>query len=134
MVSGAPTTAIVELATTKNAYLVSIEDANVDKLLKSSPYYAKSVIPAGTYNGQTEDVTTVAVGAVVLARNDIPADAVYALVSDIFATAADASASAAHAKYKELSLEFGASITAVPYHAGAAKFFTEKGFTVPTAG
>ena len=134
VVSGAPTTAIVELATTKTAYLVSIEDANVDKLLKASPYYAKSVIPAGTYNGQTADVTTVAVGAVVLARNDIPEDAIYALVSDIFATAADATAAAAHAKYGELSLEFGASITAVPYHPGAAKYFAEKGFTVPTAG
>ena len=134
VVSGAPTTAIVELATTKTAYLVSIEDANVDKLLKTSPYYAKSIIKAGTYNGQTSDVTTVAVGAVVLARNDIPADAIYALVSDIFATAADASAAAAHAKYGELSLDFGASITSVPYHPGAAKFFTEKGYTVPTAG
>ena len=134
VVSGAPTTAIVELATTKNAYLVSIEDANVDKLIKSSPYYAKSVIPAGTYNGQTSDVTTVAVGAVILARNDIPENAIYALVSDIFATAADSSAAAAHAKYGELSLDFGASITSVPYHPGAAKFFTEKGYNVPTAG
>ena len=134
VVSGAPTTAIVELATTKTAYLVSIEDTNIDKLLAASPYYAKTVIPAGTYNGQAEDVSTVAVGAVILARNDIPEDAIYALTADIFATAADANAAAAHAKYGELSLEYGASITSVPYHAGAAKFFTEKGFTVPTAG
>ena len=132
VVSGAPTNAITELTTTKNAYLVSIEDANVDKLLKASPYYAKAVIPAGTYNGQTGDVTTVAVGAVILARNDIPADAIYALTADIFATAADATASAAHAKYGELSLEFGASVTSVPYHPGAARYFAEKNITVPT--
>ena len=37
-----------------------------------------------------------------------------------------------HAKYAELSLEKGASITAVPYHPGAAKYFAEKGLTVPT--
>ena len=131
VVSGAPTTAIVELATTKTAYLVSIEDANVDKLLKTSPYYAKSIIKAGTYNGQTSDVTTVAVGAVILARNDIPENAIYALVSDIFATAADSSAAAAHAKYGELSLDFGASITSVPYHPGAAKYYKEQGITIP---
>ena len=100
--------------------------------MADSPFYTAYTIPAGTYNGQTSDVTTVAVGAVILARNDIPENAIYALVSDIFATAADSSAAAAHAKYGELSLEFGASITSVPYHPGAAKYFAEKGFTVPT--
>ena len=131
IVSGAPTTAIVELATTKTTYLVELEDSYIDKLLDASPYYAKAVIPAGTYNAQTEDVTTVAVGAVVLARNDVPAEAIYALTADIFDNAS--SLVSTHAKYGELSLEFGASITSVPYHAGAAQYFTEKGFTVPTA-
>ncbi len=128
VVSGAPTTAIVELATTKDAYLVSIEDANVEKLLAASPYYAKNVIPAGTYNGQTEDVTTVAVGAVLLARNDMPEDAIYALTADIFDNAADLVST--HAKYGEIDLAYGASITSVPYHPGAAKYFAEKGITV----
>ncbi|MBE6918537.1 MAG: TAXI family TRAP transporter solute-binding subunit [Ruminococcaceae bacterium] len=131
VVAGAPTTAIVELATSKTTYIVELEDTYIDKLLKASPYYAKSVIKAGTYNGQTEDAVTVAVGAVVLARNDIPEDAIYALTADIFDNAA--SLVSTHAKYGELSLEFGASITAVPYHPGAAKYFAEKGFTVPTA-
>ena len=131
VVSGAPTTAIVELATTKTTYIVELEDEYIDKLLKASPYYAKAVIKAGTYNGQTKDATTVAVGAVILARNDVPESAVYALTADIFDNAA--SLVSTHPKYGELSLEFGASITSVPYHAGAAKYFGEKGFTVPTA-
>jgi TRAP-type uncharacterized transport system substrate-binding protein len=38
----------------------------------------------------------------------------------------------AHAKGAELDLEFAASVTSVPYHAGAAKYFEEKGITVPT--
>lgn len=128
VVSGAPTTAIVELATTKDAYLVAIEDENVEKLLAASPYYAKNVIPAGTYNGQTEDVTTVAVGAVLLARNDMPEDAIYALTADIFNNAADLVTT--HAKYGEIDMAYGASITSVPYHPGAAKYFAENGFTV----
>ena len=129
VVSGAPTTAIVELATTKTTYIVELEDEYITKLLADSPYYAKAVIPAGTYNGQTKDATTVAVGAVILVRNDVPEEAVYALTADIFDNAA--SLVSTHPKYGELSLDFGASITSVPYHAGAAKYFTEKGFTVP---
>ena len=130
IVAGAPTTAITDLSTTKTAYLVSLDDEHIDDLLAASPYYTKHVIPAGTYNGQEEDVTTVAVGAVILARDDVSEDAIYALTADIFDNAADLVSS--HAKYGELSTEFGASITSVPYHPGAAKYFAEKGFDVAT--
>ena len=128
IVAGAPTTAIMDLSTTKAAYLVSLDDAHIDELLAASPYYTKHVIPAGTYNGQDEDVTTVAVGAVILARDDVAEDDVYNFVADIFDNAESLVTS--HAKYGELSLEYGASITSVPYHTGAAKYFAEKGIDV----
>ena len=128
IVSGAPTAAVTDLATTKDVYLVALDDEHVEKLLASSPYYAKNVISADTYASLDGDVTTVAVGAVVLAANTVSEDAVYALCADIFNNAADLVSS--HAKYGELSMEYGASITSVPYHPGAAKYFAEKGFTV----
>ncbi len=74
------------------------------------------------------DTTTVAVGAVILARDDVAEDDVYKFVADIFDNAESLVSS--HAKYAELSLEYGASITSVPYHPGAAKYFAEKGFEV----
>ena len=76
------------------------------------------------------DTTTVAVGAVILARDDVAEDDVYKFVADIFDNAADLVTS--HAKYGELNLDFAASVTSVPYHPGAAKYFAEKGYTVPT--
>ena len=57
-------------------------------------------------------------------------DAIYAFTKDIFDNAASLSES--HAKYKEIDTAFGASITSVPYHPGAAKYFAEQGITVPT--
>ena len=98
-------------------------------MLSCLPYYSKSVISADVY-GLESDVTTVAVGAVILARDDVSEDAIYALCADIFDNAADLVES--HAKYGELSLDFAASVTSVPYHAGAAKYFAEKGYEVPT--
>ena len=127
MVAGAPTTAVVDLSTTKQVYLVSLDDEHVNALLTASPYYAKAVISADTYN-MPSDVTTVAVGAVILANNDVSEDAVYAFVKDIFENAASLTDS--HAKYAEVNLEYGASIKSVPYHPGAAKYFAEKGFKV----
>lgn len=74
------------------------------------------------------DTTTVAVGAVILARDDVAEADIYNFVADIFDNAEFLVSS--HAKYSELSLEYGASITSVPYHPGAAKYFAEKGFEV----
>ena len=129
IVAGAPTTAVTDLATTKDVYLVSLDDEHVDKLLASSPYYTKVTISKDIY-GLDSDTITVAVSAVVLARDDVSEDAIYKLVADIFDNAA--SLTDTHAKYAEVSTEFGASVTSVPYHPGAAKYFAEKGFDVPT--
>ena len=127
IVAGAPTTAITDLATTKAVSLVSLDDEHIDKLLASSPYYTKCTSPADVY-GLDADTTTVGVGAVILARDDVSEDAIYALCADIFDNAADLVSS--HAKYGELSLEYAASVTSVPYHAGAVKYFAEHNMTV----
>lgn len=130
LVAGAPTTAITDLSTSKQAYLVSLDDEHVDKLLETSEYYQKATIAAGTYSGVDEDITTVAVSAVIIVADSVSEDAVYTLCADIFDNAADLTDS--HAKYAELSVENGASIKSVPYHPGAAKYFKEKGFEVET--
>ena len=129
IVAGAPTTAITDLATTKDVYLVSLDDEHIESLCATSDYYTKNVIPADVY-GTDGDVTTVAVGAVILARDDVSEDAIYNFTKDLFDNAADLVSS--HAKYGELNLDFAASVTSVPYHPGAAKYFAEKGYTVAT--
>lgn len=127
IVAGAPTNAVTSLATSRHVYVVELDDAHIDKLIAASPYYSKNVIPAAAY-GLDADATTVAVGAVIIARDDVSEDAVYNVVSGIF----ESVDTLAHDKKNELSLDFASSVTAVPYHKGAAKYFSEKGITVPT--
>ena len=83
---------------------------------------------SGDATVERTDTTTVAVGAVILARDDVAEQDIYNFVADIFDNAESLVSS--HAKYAELSLEYGASITSVPYHPGAAKYFSEKGIEV----
>ena len=127
IVAGAPTTAITDLSTAGPVYLVSIDDEHIATLLEKSPYYSPYTVSADTY-GMPEDVQTVAIAAVVLVRNDVDEDTVYSFASTIFENM-DAIAEQ-HGKGAELSLEFATSITDVPYHAGAAKYFAEKGIDV----
>ena len=127
VVAGAPTVAVTSLATAKDVYLVGLDDEHIAALKAECPYYEEYVIPEGTYEGVAE-TKTVAVGAVVIARDDVSEDDVYNFVSAIF----ENTDALAHDKAGELDLEFATSVTAVPYHPGAAKYFAEKGFEVPT--
>lgn len=125
IVAGAPTTAITDLSTSGQVYLVSIDDDHIGQLIAKSPYYSPYTVSADTY-GMPEDAQTVAIAAVVLARNDVSEDAIYTFVSTIFENADQLQ----HGKAAELDLAFASGITDVPYHPGAAKYFAEKGFEV----
>ena len=128
VVAGAPTTAVTSLSATNQVYLVSLDDEHIDALLDSSPYYAKAVIPAETY-GMPEDAVTVAIGAVVLASNDVADVDVYNFLCGVFENLEDLAK--VHDKANELSLEFATSLVGVPYHPGAVQYFADKGIEVP---
>ena len=130
IVAGAPTAAITELCTTNDAYLVPIDGAVADKLMADCPFYTAYSIPAGTYNGQDTDVTTVTVKATLIVSASASDDDVYNLTKAIFDNV-DAIA-AENGKGKELSVENAPSGMSAPFHAGAAKYYAEKGVTVET--
>jgi len=127
IVAGAPTTAVTSLAATKPIYLVSLDDEHIDKLVAESPYYSKNIISKDLY-GLPEDAVTVAVMAVVISRNDVADDDVYNFISTVFDNKEEITQ--AHAKGADLDLNFAASYGSVPYHPGAAKYFSEKGISV----
>ena len=112
IVAGAPTSAITELATT-------------------NPYYAPLVIPADTYPGQPDPIETITIKATMVVDADLDDEVVYQLTAAIFDHAEEITAE--NAKGAELSVENATSGIAVPFHAGAARYFAEHGVTVETA-
>ncbi len=130
IVAGAPTAAITELCTTNNAYLVPIDGEIAKTLMDASPYYTLYTIPANTYKGQTEDVVTVTVKATLIVSASASEKDVYNLTKAIFDNTA--AITAENGKGAELSVENATSGMTAPFHAGAAKYFAEKGITVTT--
>ena len=138
IVAGAPTAAITELCTTNSAYLVPIDGDIAAKLMADSPFYTVYTIPAGTYNGQAEDVNTVTVKATLIVSASaytgkkwfVSEDDVYKLTKAIFDNVS--AIAAENGKGAELSIDNATSGMTAPFHAGAAKYFAEKGVTVPT--
>lgn len=126
--AGAPTTAVVDLSTSCDVYMISIDAEHMAKILADCPWYAELVIPAGTY-GIAEDCTTITVKCMLIARADLDEDVAYTIVKTIF----DNAGSIEHAKAAELSLEFATEGIAVPFNAGAARYYAENGITVDVA-
>ena len=128
IVAGAPTPAITELCTTNDAYLVPIDGAIADKLMETCPFYTVYDVPAGTYSDQPEAVKTVTVKATLIVDANASEEQVYNLTAAIFENTA--AITAENGKGAELSIENATGGMTVPFHAGAAKYFAEKGVQV----
>lgn len=130
IVAAAPTTAITELATTNGMHLINIDGELCENLLEQCPYYQVQEIPANTYPKQKEVVRTVAVKATLVVSKDVSEEDVYKLTAAIF-DHKDA-IKKENAQGEKLSLETATSVTTVPYHSGAAKYYKEHGIEVKT--
>lgn len=124
-VAGAPTPAIIDLATNRDIILLEIDEEHAAQLMRDYPFYTQFPVHAGSYKGQNDDVTTLAVKATFIVSAKVPEDTVYKLTKALFDN--KALIEAAHAKGKELSTSYAVDGISVPFHPGAAKYFKEVG-------
>lgn len=123
--AGAPTTAIMELASTNNIKILSIDEEQMKTLCEQYPYYSEYTIAQDVYAGLDSDVKTLAVKAAFIVNPDLDEDLVYNMTKALFENK-DAIASA-HNKGSELDVNAGAQNISIPFHPGAAKYFKEVG-------
>ncbi len=124
-VAGAPTTAIVELATSNSIKILEIDDEHADKLIADYPFYTKFDVPGGAYKGVDSNVQTVAVVATYIVSNDLSEKVVYDMTKALFENAAEIAK--AHPKGAELNAEYSVSGISIPIHPGALKYYKEIG-------
>lgn len=124
---GHPSGLIQETLATCDSKLVNAWSPEIEKLVADKPYYRRADIPAGTYPGQDEDVTTFGVGATLVSSVDVPEDVVYALVKAVFENFDDFKK--LHPAFKNLKeSEMIADSLSAPLHAGAEKYYKERGW------
>ena len=126
-----PSSAITELALNTDLSIVPLDDAFVDKYQSTYVGYVTYTIPAGTYKNQTEDIQTLATGQFVATLADtLSEDEAYVLMCDIFDNRDEWLS--AHNTAQEVTVDNIGSLI-VPMHAGAYKFYVERGVDVPEA-
>ncbi|MGA9141552.1 MAG: TAXI family TRAP transporter solute-binding subunit [Methanocella sp.] len=127
---GAPTNAITELDVTHDVYLVPIAGPERDALIASSPFYAKQLLPAGTYTGITWDTETVSIMAMLVAHQNVSEQDVHDLLKDMY-DGSQPIYNYTNAVAKKIQKANAMDGMSIPLHPGAKKYFDEQGIKTP---
>ncbi len=128
--TGVPTPAITELAQRYPIRMIPL-DAQAGGLFTAYPGpYAPATIHAAAYAG-VPATRTVAVPNVLLARDDLPDDLVYAITDTVFRhtgaiTSADRDDAGTLPEAWQINVRTGISTASVPLHPGAAAWFRDR--------
>ena len=128
--AGIKTNVIEELAKESGIRLLDIGEDCRNRLLAAYPSYSFYTVPADTYTGQSEDVETLCVQAVLLASEKLSEDTVKLLTELLFVHEKDIRyAASINLSEKEEDAVNGITI---PFHKGAAAYYAEHGIEVKT--
>ena len=125
--AGVPSPVLTELAGECELRWLNVDGTAAQRLTAAYSDYSAVTLPAGTYPGQTGEVRTVGVKAVLLAADRLPAKQVQQLTGLLFA------------RQEELEQELGIRLdreadavegVGIPFHPGAAAYYKEKGLTI----
>ena len=123
--AGVPTSAVVDVSTSLDVRLLDLDTKVMEEFLKDRPFLHITQIPKGTYRGIDVDVSAAASPALLVARDDVKEEMVYAITKAVFDNLDTIVAS--HVQGKMLKLETALNAMSIPLHPGAEKYYKEMG-------
>lgn len=121
--AGLGVASIRDLSTALDITIVPV-GADVAKAL-NNPAYISTTIPAGTYDGQDSDVSTVAVVNFLVTSTNVTDDTAYKMARELFDNRDRLEA--AHAAGRQITLENALNGMPIPLHPGAERYYREVG-------
>ena len=125
---GAPTSSILNLATTQDIHMIELSDAEIAAALEANPIFARTTLAGDIYEG-VEETTVVGVPNVLVASADTSADLIHSITKAMYENIADLQA--VHPAANQTTVELTLSATPIPLHPGALRYFEEIGADIP---
>lgn len=124
--AGHPNGLIQDVTSACGAKLIPIEGTDVDTMLKDNPFYARTAIPGGMYQGNPQNTATFGVKATLVTTADADEETVYQLVKAVFDNFD--SFKTLHFVFATLNKDrmVSSGLTA-PLHPGALRYYREVG-------
>lgn len=107
--------------------LVDVSGPQIDRLLARHPEYSLSVIPANTYAGNSQPVTTLGVRTAIITTTQLRESVAYEITKALFENIDDFRR--LHPDFATLSPnDMVPAAALVPVHPGAARYFRDRGW------
>lgn len=124
-----PFSTFVELTNADKAFLIPLKESTIEKICDPGDHsyssYYPSVIPAGTYKNQDEDLPTFATGTYLCCNGELSEDLIYELTKYMWENIGDLNM--LHAAVANLTIDAVKDIADMPIHPGALKYYQEQG-------
>ena len=126
--AGIPNGAYTQLAVENDVVFISMTAEERDMFLKAEPAMAAFTIPANTYEDQPEAIETVSLWNFAIVHESVPDSLVYEVTK--LAMEEHERMLQGHKAAAETLPEHFDKNTFMPFHPGAAKWFTENGYEI----
>ena len=125
VLTAAPSPFIMDIESTHSVRLNPISDGELKKITGKYSYFIPYTIARATYKSLEADIPTLAAWKLIAAKREFPEEAVYQIVKTVFEHLDELQK--VHPSAKFIRPENIEKVK-IPYHAGAMKYFKEKGF------
>ncbi|WP_274423773.1 TAXI family TRAP transporter solute-binding subunit [Chelativorans sp. YIM 93263] len=120
--AGLGVASIKDLALSVPITMVAVPESVAETL--GAPFIAAD-IPAGTYDGQDEDIPTLAITNILVTHEEVSDEMAYEMTKQLFENLDEMVA--AHSAANDISLENAPNGVPVPLHPGAERYYKEQG-------
>lgn len=126
---GPPTSSILSLAETRDINLIALSEDEVAAALDADQTFAAYTIPANTYKGQEEGVTTLGTPNVIVVSAEMDEELAYNFISILYENIGEVIS--VHPSANDTTPEFSLASTPIPLHPGALRYYEEMGMEIP---
>ena len=126
IMAGLGNAAATEIMATADGRLLSMDDSLIEALQEKYPWYARYVIPAGTYANQEEDVVTSAIKLALFCSAELDEQTAYELTRIMWENMDTLQQSIPALEGVELQ-DAVTDLAQIPLHEGARRYYEEQG-------
>lgn len=132
ILAGFPNASVIEASTQTDVILLDLHTPALENgFYETYPFYRRMIIPAHTYDGQTDDVASFSDAALWCVRADLDEGTVYLGMQSIFSQQGVTEMEHALRGANRFTIASALEYVSIPLHKGAASYWGERGVNIP---